>query len=305
MPAAAAKKDMQTPAWLNDYQLRIEQQLEGFLPTATTQPEALHQAMRYACLNGGKRIRGVLAYATGQALGIGLEHLDGAAAAVEFIHAYSLIHDDLPAMDNDALRRGKPTCHIAYGEATALLAGDALQTLAFAALADLHHPGLGVQQRLWQIQALAAASGSLGMAGGQAIDLEGTGRGMSLQQLETMHGLKTGALIRASVKLAALAAYAPDHDIVARLDTYACNIGLAFQIQDDILDVEGDTATLGKVPGADQALGKSTYPALMGLEAAKQRARQLHQDALAQLRDIPGDTTQLAWMANYIILRKS
>lgn len=283
---------------------RIDQALEKWLPTKSTIPERLHEAMRYTVLNGGKRIRPILSYAAGHAVGVPLATLDAPACAVELIHAYSLVHDDLPAMDDDDLRRGKPTCHKAYDVATAILTGDALQALAFHVLAHGLASKIPAEQRLEMLDTLAIASGSRGMAGGQAIDLAAVGKTLNIAELENMHVHKTGALIRASIKLGALCQPDIDNEILKKLDHYAKCIGLAFQIQDDILDVEGDTATLGKTQGADQALNKPTYPALLGLESAKQMASELHQDALSSLEDLGTRADPLRWLADYIIQRQ-
>ncbi len=264
--------------------------------------------MRYSALAGGKYIRPLLVYSTGEALGASPVQLDAPACAVELIHAYSLVHDDLPAMDNDDLRRGKPTCHIAYGEATAILAGDALQALAFKILAeDETHGGsaeteISPQTRVEMIRSLAAASGSPGMASGQAIDLESEGKQLGLGELETMHSLKTGALIRASVRLGALAAGA-GRDQLDALDEYARCIGLAFQIQDDILDIEGDTKTLGKPQGSDIDRKKSTYPSLLGLEEARNRARATHEKAVSALAAFDESIQPLIMISDYIVNR--
>lgn len=288
---------------LASVQARTEQILGHWLPAADLAPQRLHQAMRYAVLDGGKRVRPFLTYAAGQALEVPREQLDGPACAVELIHAYSLVHDDLPAMDDDDLRRGKPTCHRAFDEATAILAGDAIQALAFQILA--HDPQIQVdaQRRLQMIDRLALAAGSRGMAGGQAIDLAAVGDELDLPALELMHIHKTGALIRASVLLGALSSAEVGEAQLGQLDHYAKCIGLAFQIQDDILDVEGDTQTLGKAQGADLALNKPTYPALLGLEGAKQRAQELYQEALASLGDFDASADPLRWMAEYIVSR--
>ena len=289
---------------LSDYQQRTEKALAHWLPSTDIVPVKLHEAMRYSALDGGKRVRPFLVYAAGKALGAELAALDGAASAVELIHVYSLVHDDLPAMDDDELRRGKPTCHIAYGEATAVLAGDALQSLAFHILAHDRQAGISAGNRLKMIDALAIASGSRGMCGGQAIDLNAVGQKLDLPALENMHIHKTGALIRASVTLGALSAPAVEEQQLKQLDHYAKCIGLAFQIQDDILDIEGDTATLGKRQGADQALDKPTYPALLGLDGAKERARDLYQEALASLGDFGAPADPLRWIAAYIVSRR-
>jgi farnesyl diphosphate synthase len=290
-------------AALERLQQRVETALRARLPAPTRPPERLHEAMAYATLGGGKRVRGVLVHAAGEAVGAPPERLDAPACAVEMIHAYSLVHDDMPCMDDDDLRRGKPTVHRAFDEATALLVGDALQTQAFLCLAD--DPQLSPAQRCAMMQALAQASGSLGMAGGQAIDLAAVGQRLDLCALETMHRMKTGALIRASVRLGALATPDPDPASLAALDRFAENIGLAFQVQDDILDVEGDTEVLGKTQGADQALNKPTYPSLLGMDAAKQRARQLVHDALEALESFGPQATLLGDIAGYVVSRSN
>ncbi|MCW8889397.1 MAG: (2E,6E)-farnesyl diphosphate synthase [Sedimenticola sp.] len=291
--------------YLERCQSQVNKALELQLPAATIQPQRLHIAMRYATLNGGKRVRPLLVYATGDALGVPAEQLDGPACAVELIHAYSLIHDDLPAMDDDDLRRGRPTCHKAFDEATAILAGDALQTLAFKAVCrDEPHP-FSAERRLKMVETLAHASGSRGMAGGQALDLAAVGEQIDLAQLENMHIHKTGALIHASVKLGCLAAANVDPQHVKQLEHYANCIGLAFQVQDDILDVEGDTETLGKTQGKDEANGKPTYPSLMGMKAAKEMAQNLRQDALDSLTAFDKRADPLRWLADYIVDRKA
>ena len=287
---------------IDHYRGRLQQQLDRHLPPATHYPARLHDAMRYAC-EGGKRLRALLVYAAGETLGLDEQWLDAPAAAVELIHAYSLVHDDLPAMDDDDLRRGRPTVHKAYDEATAILVGDALQTLAFAVLAR-HQEGLNPAQRLGMVEVLAEASGSCGMAGGQAIDLESEGKNLSLPELETLHIHKTGALIRASLKLACLAAAALDSGKAEALDRYGKCIGLAFQIQDDILDIEGSSADLGKTAGKDSASLKSTYPSVMGLPAAKQRARELFEEADRALAVFGDRANALRWLAQHIQGRK-
>jgi len=290
---------------LESYQLRVENYLDQCLPSKDTKPSKLHAAMRYSSLDGGKRIRPALVYATGSALGVPLEQLDGPACAIELIHAYSLVHDDLPAMDDDELRRGKPTCHIAYDEATAILTGDALQTLAFYILANDTSMVENKGSRLRMVETLAQNSGSIGMVGGQAIDLYAVGKELSLEELKIMHLCKTGALIRASILLGALSDPDIDDETLETLTTYGDCVGLAFQIQDDILDIESDTATLGKMQGADMARNKPTYPAIMGMNAAKQLASDLHHQALDVLNSINGNTDALKWLANYIIARKN
>jgi farnesyl diphosphate synthase len=288
-----------------EYSARIEKVLDRWLPPAEKIPQRLHSAMRYAVLGGGKRLRPLLIYATGEALGLPREQLDGPAAAVEIIHAYSLIHDDLPAMDDDALRRGRPTCHIAYDEATAILAGDALQVLAFQILAEDTAMTVAPAARVEMLKSVAIASGSAGMAGGQAIDLAAAGRQLDLVELELMHIHKTGALIRASVLLAAQSAPGLDGTKFAALDRYAKCVGLAFQIQDDILDVEGETVTLGKQAGADSARNKPTYPSILGLGQSKQRAAELKDEAVKALSPLGEAAAPLIWLAEYIVSRES
>ena len=264
------------------WRTRVEAALDRALPDPATSPERLHAAMRHGVLNGGKRMRPMLVYATGRAFGATEADLDAAAVAVELIHCYSLVHDDLPAMDDDALRRGQPTVHVAFDEATAILAGDALQTLAFSALARAEAPA---QLRIDWVDALATASGASGMCGGQALDIDATGHTQALAQLQRMHSLKTGALVRAAVRMGALAADA-DQDTLARLDTFAAAFGLAFQVRDDLLDIEASSEQLGKTAGKDVAQAKATYPALLGLQGARARLDELAatmRDALAPL----------------------
>src|SRR5271169_6457848 len=251
-------------ARMRGYQTRVQNVLEGALPAAELIPQRLHAAQRYAVLGNGKRLRPLLVYCTGEALRVPANILDAPAAAVELIHSYSLVHDDLPAMDDDDLRRGQPTTHRAFDEATAILAGDALQVLAFSLLARDRAAGVSADARLKMIQILADASGTAGMAGGQALDLSAVGRQLDLGELEAMHRLKTGALIRASVLLAAACAPELSGAEWDALDGYAQDIGLAFQIQDDILDVEGNVEDLGKTIGADAARSKPTYPSVLG-----------------------------------------
>ncbi|MBK8960811.1 MAG: (2E,6E)-farnesyl diphosphate synthase [Proteobacteria bacterium] len=282
---------------------RANDALDRFLPPASQPPTRLHEAMRYAALAPGKRIRPVLTYATGAALGVSLDLLDAPAAAVEFIHAYSLIHDDLPAMDDDDLRRGRPTCHRQFDEATAILAGDALQALAFEALLHDSARSLPSACRLAMVQVLAQASGSLGMAGGQALDLSAVGKKLSLAELENMHKHKTGALIRASVKLGVLATGSDDADLDQRLERYATCIGLAFQVQDDILDVEGATEVIGKPQGSDADRDKPTYPNLLGMDEAKATARRLCDEATDSLAPLGARGETLAMIANFIVKR--
>ncbi|TAL46170.1 MAG: (2E,6E)-farnesyl diphosphate synthase [Methylovulum sp.] len=289
--------------YLSFCQNRVEQALEQRLPGENILPQKLHQAMRYCVLDGGKRMRPMLTYCTGKTLGIAPETLDGPACAVEFIHVYSLIHDDLPAMDDDDLRRGKPTCHIAFDEATAILTGDALQALAFEILA--HDPSIAAspENRLKMITTLSKASGSQGMVGGQAIDLASVGTKLNLPELENMHIHKTGALIRASVNMATLSKADIDPTVATKLDHYAKCIGLSFQVKDDILDEESDTATLGKTQGKDKNNDKPTYPALLGLAGAKQKAQELHEMALENLSLFGKEADLLRDLSLYIIQR--
>ncbi len=287
------------------YRLRVEKALESYLPPVSEPPERLHAAMRYAVLGGGKRVRPLQVYLTGESLGVELSVLDGPACAVEMIHAYSLIHDDLPAMDDDDFRRGKATLHRAYDEATAILAGDALQVLAFSVLS---RPGPGpgdTRRKLAIIQCLADAAGTSGMAGGQVVDIEATGKVLSLAELEQMHLLKTSRLIQACVKMAALCCPDLPADVARGLAQYGRDIGLAFQIKDDILDVVGDSRTLGKTAGADQALEKATYPGLLGLEAAENKAADLASSACAALEAMGSKADRLKELAEYIVSRQS
>ncbi|MDF7680340.1 (2E,6E)-farnesyl diphosphate synthase [Enterobacteriaceae bacterium ESL0689] len=291
---------------LQVYAERTNNALQHFFADLPFQQMPLVAAMQYGVLSGGKRLRPFLVYATGEMFDIPCATLDAPAAAIECIHAYSLIHDDLPAMDNDDLRRGVATCHIKFGEANAILAGDALQTLAFSILSDTPMPGVPDSARLAMIAELARASGVRGMCGGQALDLVAEGQQVNLQALERIHRHKTADLIGAAVRMAALCAGDRGRNAIPTLDNFAQNIGIAFQVQDDILDVTGDTAILGKRQGADQQLGKSTYPALLGLESARQKAHDLIRDArrsLAQLSAQSLDTTALEALAHYVIER--
>ncbi|MCK5828752.1 MAG: (2E,6E)-farnesyl diphosphate synthase [Methylococcales bacterium] len=289
--------------YLVSVQNNVEKALDSRLPRASILPVKLHQAMRYSALDGGKRMRPMLTYCTGKLLEIPDEILDGPACAVELIHVYSLIHDDLPAMDDDDLRRGKATCHIAFDEATAILTGDALQALAFEILANDPTINIDPNQRLKMITTLTKASGSVGMVGGQAIDLESVGTKLTLPELENMHIHKTGALIRASVNMAALAKPDLDPVIAKKLDHYAKCIGLSFQVKDDILDEESDTATLGKTQGKDQDNNKPTYPALLGLSGAKEKAHELHEQAIDCLSSFGSEANLLRDLSLYIIQR--
>jgi len=261
--------------------------------------------MRYAVLAPGKRVRPILVYATAATLGLDLKKVDGAASAVEIIHAYSLIHDDLPAMDDDDLRRGRPTCHRKFDEATAILAGDALQALAFYIIS--HDPDMtaDASARLQMIENLSLFSGSRGMAGGQAIDLAAVGKTLNIAELETMHIHKTGALIRTCVQLAAFSTNGLDERYFAALDSYAKFIGLSFQVQDDILDVTGDTATLGKTQGSDSAHNKPTYPSIIGLDASIEKTRELHRNALQALSIFGEEADILRYISAWFIERKN
>ncbi len=290
---------------IDQYQQRIESTLDDCLPDADIAPLQLHQAMRYSSLGGGKRLRPLLIYATGEVLGIDPGYLDGAAAAIELIHVYSLIHDDLPAMDDDDLRRNKPSCHKAFDEATAILAGDALQSLAFQVLAEDKCANVDPTARLEMLRCLAQASGSGGMAGGQAIDLDSVGKQLSLAELENMHIHKTGALIRASVLLASYCQNPQDSAERDALDRYAKRIGLAFQIHDDILDEEADTEIIGKPAGADRARNKPTFPSILGMSESKERAAELTETAIAALAPFGERAEPLVWLAQYITQRKS
>ncbi len=286
-------------------QARIERVLERTLALPDPGTARLHEAMRYSVLGAGKRLRPTLVYLTGEALGAPLTQLDPPAAAVELIHVYSLVHDDLPAMDDDDMRRGRPTCHRAYDEATAILVGDALQALAFAVLANEPVAASAAPLRLEMIRVLARATGTSGMAGGQAVDLAAVGQRLSVKAIEEMHRRKTGALIQASVVLGALAAGVSGGPELAALERFGAEVGLAFQIQDDILDVEGDPRVLGKSTGADAAHAKPTYPSTVGLEHARQRARELRDAAIAALAPLGGRGVALTQLANFVVNRAS
>lgn len=287
------------------YRKRAESALTRCLQPAECHPARLHEAMRYAALGGGKRVRPILVYGAGRAVAAPEDRLDAPACAVELIHAYSLVHDDLPAMDDDDLRRGRPTCHKAYDEATAILVGDGLQALAFRVLSRGAAEAESAALRLRMIDILSTAAGSRGMVGGQAIDLAAVGQTLDLAQLEDMHIHKTGALIRSSVLLGALCRSGIDPTQLDRLDRYGKCIGLAFQIQDDILDVTSDTATLGKRQGADRALDKPTYVSLMGLSEARAQAAALHKQAKEALSDFDSGADLLRWLADYIVQRSA
>lgn len=288
---------------LGQWRRRADAAVEIRLPPAHVAPEKLHAAMRYAVLGGGKRVRPALCYTTGIVLGISLDWLDDAACAVEFIHAYSLVHDDLPAMDDDDLRRGRPTTHRAFDEATAILAGDALQCLAFELLSRPLTDGPTAAQQLRQIRTLSRACGSFGMAGGQAMDLTACAGQVDERHLETIHRQKTGALICAAVRLAADLALPEDAPVYMGLERCAMALGLAFQIRDDILDLTIDTATLGKRQGADLVHDKATYPQLMGLAAAQRRATELHQQALDELAPLGAAADPLRVLADELLNR--
>ncbi|MAL99887.1 (2E,6E)-farnesyl diphosphate synthase [Hydrocarboniclastica marina] len=297
---------MRSEATFERYRQRVQSALDDYLPAVSTEPQLqsgrLYEAMRYSVLAGGKRLRPVLAMATCKALGGDPENAVPAACALELIHAYSLVHDDLPAMDNDDLRRGRPTCHIAFDEATAILCGDALQAMAFEILADA--PSLSARQRLAMVKELARASGHAGMVGGQAIDLDAVGKQLDIAALERMHRHKTGALIEAATLLGAMAAGSSNSAQLDSARRYAAALGLAFQVKDDILDVEGETHTLGKQRGADADRNKPTFPALLGLDAARQRLDNLHQEACSALKNLRGETYPLQELADFVVHRK-
>ncbi len=301
MSAALETFGAQLEAW----RARMEGALERRLPRADEVPVRLHAAMRYSVLGGGKRVRPILLLATARALGLSEEQVEAAACALELVHVYSLVHDDMPAMDDDDLRRGRPTCHKAYDEATALLVGDALQSLAFELLA--HDPALPADPavRVHLVGLLADAIGSLGMAGGQAIDLESEGAKLGIEEVERMHSLKTGALIRASVMMGAACRSGLDEAAERALAGFAGPIGLAFQIQDDLLDVLGDTATLGKAAGADRAHEKSTHPSIIGIPASQERVRRLHQQALESLAPFGGNADALRAVTEWLLARRN
>ena len=286
---------------MESYRARIEQVLDRCLALPDAGTPRLREAMRYSTLGGGKRLRPALVYLTGESLGAPLHELDAPAAAVELIHVYSLVHDDLPAMDDDDLRRGRPTCHRAYDEATAILVGDALQALAFSVLAEDTHAGAAT--RLAMIRTLAQAAGTAGMAGGQAVDLAAVGQRLSVNAVENMHRRKTGALIKGSVLLGAVGAGIQSGTDFQALELFGDEIGLAFQIQDDILDVEGDAAVLGKQTGADAALSKPTYPSTVGLPAARERARDLRDRAIQALAPLGTRSAPLVELAHFVVSR--
>ena len=294
--------DSEFQAWMGGVQARMETVLARVLPSPGVAPVRLHQAMRYAALGGGKRVRPLLAFAAGEVSQAPPERLEIAAAAVELVHAYSLVHDDLPCMDDDVLRRGKPTVHVEYDEATALLVGDALQSLAFQLLAE-HAIADDPRRQLEMVRTLARAAGSRGMAGGQQTDLEATGRTLDLPELEFMHIHKTGALIRAAVRLGAACGKELDAES-QKLDRYAKAIGLAFQVVDDVLDYDASTATLGKTAGKDSKHGKPTYVSAMGIARARSLAEELRAEAHAALAGIGARARRLGELADFIVLRK-
>lgn len=294
--------DSEFQAWMGSVQARMESVLARVLPAAHLVPARLHDAMRYSTLEGGKRVRPLLAFAAGEVSGAAPERLEIAAAAVECIHAYSLVHDDLPCMDDDTLRRGKPTVHVEYDEATALLVGDALQSLAFQLLAE-HRLADDARIQLDMVKTLAQAAGSRGMAGGQQIDLEATGKPLTLPELELMHIHKTGALIRAAVRLGATCGALSKED-ERKLDRYAKAIGLAFQVVDDVLDYDASTATLGKTAGKDSQRGKPTYVSALGLSRAREFAEELRAEAHVSLEGIGAPARRLGELADFIVLRK-
>jgi geranylgeranyl pyrophosphate synthase len=290
---------------LTYWQTRMEQALAGRLPGADEIPTRLHEAMRYSVLGGGKRIRPALVFATGRTLGLAEHQVEAAACAIELVHVYSLVHDDLPAMDNDDLRRGRPTCHKAFDEATAVLVGDALQPLAFQLLARDPQLPADPAIRLKLIDLLAEASGTFGMAGGQAIDLAVQGQAIGIAVVEQMHARKTGALIKVSVMMAAACVPTLNTALSDNLARFATAIGLAFQIQDDLLDVLGDVSTLGKATGADSARDKPTFPAIIGVEASQQRMHKLHAEALEALAPFGTAADPLRLLAEWLLNRRS
>ena len=292
---------LQLNEFLQQCQQRVDQRLGAALDAEVASSQ-LRGAMRYACLDGGKRIRPVLAYGSALAVGGELAAADNAAAAIELIHSYSLVHDDLPAMDDDDLRRGKPTVHRAYDEATAILVGDALQSLAFQILST-DHDALAAQNRLAMVQLLSQAAGATGMVGGQSLDFEAVGVKLNIQQLEQMHSLKTGALIRCAVLLGGMSCESTSDASMTALAIYADNIGLAFQVQDDILDVIGDTSQLGKPQGSDSDKNKPTYVSLLGLDEAKALANSLSDKAIAALQDFPASADPLRELAAFVVSR--
>ena len=287
----------------NRYSKRTEQALEARLVEGSVVPERLHQAMTYSCLGGGKRFRAMLVYACGQVAGATMDQLDTPACAVEMIHAYSLIHDDLPAMDDDGLRRGRATCHIAFDEALAILAGDALQSRAFEILASRKWNDIAIENKIAMIEQLAKGSGSLGMAGGQALDMEATGQSVDYSDLVRIHGLKTGSLIESSAIIGCLAAENASDELLTSIRTYGSCIGLAFQVLDDILDVTSNSQALGKISGADRIMNKSTYVSILGLDAARAEAGRLSEQAIQSIRGPEESRVFLEQLANFVVTR--
>lgn len=296
MPASFEKR-------VAHYTARVADKLDAVLPPATESPRRLHDAMRYAVFNGGKRVRPLLVYAAGECLGLDQTLLDGPAAAIELIHAFSLVHDDLPAMDDDDLRRGKPTLHRQFDEATAILAADALQPLAFSVLCSMHD--IASRSRVRLVQLVADACGSIGMTGGQSMDLAAEGRKLSAEEIEHMYSLKTGALIHAAVYSPSVLREDLAPDRISAIDAFGRTIGIAFQIKDDILDVEGETHVIGKPSGSDQRLEKATYPGLVGIDAARARCDSLLHSAIEQLDDFGAAADPLRWLARFIVDRGS
>lgn len=288
---------------ISEYRSRIDAALDRWLPNPEAKPSKLHEALRYSVLGGGKRVRPLLVYATGEALDLDPVQLDPIAVAVEVIHAYSLVHDDLPAMDDDKLRRGRATTHIAFDEATAILVGDALQSLAYYVLAadSAYDSTPEIRGRL--IRCLAEAIGSTGMAGGQLMDLEAEGAELTPEELEDLYSRKTGRLIRASIMMPCHCRFDTTEQEFDRLDQFARMVGLAFQVKDDVLDVEGSTDVIGKPQGSDIKNGKATYPSIAGLEGAKARAEDLYNDAMSHLGHVGNDTESLRWLSAYIVQR--
>lgn len=291
--------------WTQEVQAEVERALDAFLPPAGAVPHKLHEAMRYTTLGGGKRVRPLLAYAAGALFGADAQALARVASAVEMIHVYSLVHDDMPCMDDDALRRGKPTVHVAYDEATALLVGDTLQAQAFQVLADTDTAVVPPARLVQMVRLLAQAAGSAGMCGGQAIDLDSVGLALSREELERMHQLKTGAMLRVSVVLGALAGRDLDAQELQALDTYSAAVGLAFQVVDDVLDATADSATLGKTAGKDAADNKPTYVSILGLEPSRALAEQLRRDAHEALAPFGDKAQRLRELADLIVQRKA
>ncbi len=285
------------------YSARVADVLDDVLPPATQSPKRLHDAMRYAVFNGGKRVRPLLVYAAGECLGIREEWLDAPAAAMELIHAFSLVHDDLPAMDDDDIRRGKPTLHRQFDEATAILAADAMQPLAFSVLANMRDVPAESRSRL--VRLIAVAAGSTGMTGGQSMDLAAEGQSLTADEIEHMYSLKTGALIHAAVVAPAMLAEDLAEDHASAIEAFGHTIGIAFQIKDDILDVEGETAVIGKQSGADERLGKATYPGLVGIDEARARCDSLLRSAIEQLDDFGDSADPLRWLARFIVERRA